>query len=1522
MSTIKLNNKSEGKGASLRDAKNYELVFSNELIKECEGKFLNKYRPFVRQAIFPVKELFTLHSPSVEDLINNKTLVKLLEDLMILVKMFTDANSKSDYAMAIVVFTKLRLGDQPILHSDFFKKLTSYFNQLCIVRQSDGDTPFAPFREVLDKYSAIKNSAIVEKLYKFSMYALSLSLFSKAGVTFDSLKYTRVERAALQSKYHLGPDFIHCLLDTLVFLCERGYQCMKTGEISPLFHSIRTYEQWYDDSLVLKNKARQLQNCEAHGFSEFEFRADLDTAIEKGESIVKFAFELDTAEKLFARKVFNELQMIKSDCVTRAAARENRTPPFSILVSGDSSIGKSSIMEMLYAHYGKRSNLPVDSTYKYTRNAAAKFWDGFTTSQWCVIFDDIAFMHPNKAAQGDPTVMEIIQLINAVPFTPDQAALDDKGRTPVRAKLVIASTNTENLNAHHYFSCPSAVQRRFPFIVVPKIKNEYLGDDYKTLDSSKCPQDQVYPDLWTYTVKKVTPVPVQQGVLGGQAITEEILIDVDLKTFLIWYNNAITEHNSNQNRVKVSIDRLHNAPLCSMCGLPDSLCTCIVEKQSGLYSYLLYSMIWKLFFTIFDRIFGISYLWFFMFNTWIGQWLSQYLWCHLDGRQRNTMERSIISSLGRGITLWMNPPTLICYIGVTLTSAISMYTLKELVVSFLRPRPEHEVLQTGEGTRPKATGFERENVWYKNDFTMSSFSYTPQQATSKGVSLEEFSKRLTLNLVHLNIHSEKTSKTLKTGACCIKGNMYILNKHAIPDDKLFQVDVISSSRKDGVTSNNSLILFKSNFVDLGQDLVLVEIKCLPPKADISSYFAKRSFTGVWNGSLINRSGDGSIKHNYIKCAKLVDADWMPDVKGKHWQYHPSTLTQNGDCGGLVVLEAQGGFVIAGIHYAGLHGMFENLSSPMSAAIPLHNETLVDMIKHNDVQVVPTAPMLESDSVKTVLLPLHRNSPIRFIEKGSCHVFGSLSGMRANQRSKVERSIMCDYLEEKGYKLLYTQPSMGGWEPKRKALLEIMSMEHRFDNNILDKISLDMSALIVAKLGHHVKQLEVYDDFTAINGAAGVAYVDKMNRKTSAGFPWKRSKQFFMNAIPAEGQNLEPVQMNDEIMSRVFTIIDKYKKGEMCHPVFTASLKDEPVTFAKSETHATRVFMGAPVDWSIVVRKYCLSFIRLVQSNRMIFECGAGTVAQSDEWHNYRDWLCTFGADRIVAGDYSKFDKRMGGEIILSAFKVITEIMRASDMLEEDILVVEGIARDTSYPMVDYFGDLMQFNGCNPSGHPLTVIINSIANSIYMRYCYFLLNPEHEIESFQDNVHLMTYGDDNIMGISRDAEWFNHTSISTVLDLYGVRYTMAEKEKNSVPYIHIDDASFLKRKWLYCSDMGKYLAALDEESIHKMCMIWIPSDEICPEQHAVQCLNTAVAEYFFYGKLKFNERRVFYLELIKELELELYYKESPFPTWDEFKLKYEKSSVTIQRLEELSLNQKVPPSFSLLSDIFGRAAEDV
>ena len=101
-------------------------------------------------------------------------------------------------------------------------------------QQSDG---LKCLRDLLDRYKDIRESPLVKKLYKFSMYALSLSIFDFIGINMDNLRYNIMEKAIMKKKYYAGPDFIYCMLDTLLFISERGYQCYLTGSLDPIFHS-------------------------------------------------------------------------------------------------------------------------------------------------------------------------------------------------------------------------------------------------------------------------------------------------------------------------------------------------------------------------------------------------------------------------------------------------------------------------------------------------------------------------------------------------------------------------------------------------------------------------------------------------------------------------------------------------------------------------------------------------------------------------------------------------------------------------------------------------------------------------------------------------------------------------------------------------------------------------------------------------------------------------------------------------------------------------------------------------------------------------------------------------------------------------------------------------------------------------------------------------------------------------------------------------------------------------------------
>jgi hypothetical protein len=572
-----------------------------------------------------------------------------------------------------------------------------------------------------------------------------------------------------------------------------------------------------------------------------------------------------------------------------------------------------------------------------------------------------------------------------------------------------------------------------------------------------------------------------------------------------------------------------------------------------------------------------------------------------------------------------------------------------------------------------------------------------------------------------------------------------------------------------------------------------------------------------------------------------------------------------------------GPVILGIHYLG------NPNVNNICAMRVTSEFLKTTISEMTTLVVQDKPIrIDAPSVPVGLIDLHKKSAFRFLDEGVAQVCGSLTIPRAHGKSRVEPTPMNEYLKTKGYEEKFTKPDMVSWRPWHLAAKEMVNPANSFKPSVLKKCmeSFTKDILSAIPLSILKEELCVYDNFTAVNGAAGVAYVDKVNRNTSMGHPYNRSKRFYLHPIAARGENLDPVAFDNEVEEMMEIIEENYRNGFRNNPIFRGNLKDEAVSALKAELGKTRLFAGAPVAWSIVNRKYCLSFIRLLQSNQYIFECACGIVCQSPEWNFMRSFLTTFGLGKMVAGDFQKFDKRMCSEIIQYAFEIIINICEASgNYSEKDLLVIRGIGIDTAFSWMNFNGDLVSFFGSNPSGHPLTVIINSLVNSLYMRYCFTELTRKEPSE-FKKYVHLMTYGDDNIMNVSDDVPEFNHTTIQSCLKDVGIGYTMADKEAESIPYIHIDQCSFLKRTWRYDEDFGMYVAPLDHESIEKMLMTWVSSKTISPQEQCIAVISSAVMEYAFYGKMVFRDRVSLLKEMCIKLDLDVYVTESTFPTFDD------------------------------------------
>jgi hypothetical protein len=71
------------------------------------------------------------------------------------------------------------------------------------------------------------------------------------------------------------------------------------------------------------------------------------------------------------------------------------------------------------------------------------------------------------------------------------------------------------------------------------------------------------------------------------------------------------------------------------------------------------------------------------------------------------------------------------------------------------------------------------------------------------------------------------------------------------------------------------------------------------------------------------------------------------------------------------------------------------------------------------------------------------------------------------------------------------------------------------------------------------------------------------------------------------------------------------------------------------------------------------------------------------------YLIKFGINKIVAGDYKFYDKKMSPIFIFSVFEIFIRIVKVSgNYTPDDIKVMYGIVEDIVFLLVDFNGDLI------------------------------------------------------------------------------------------------------------------------------------------------------------------------------------------------------------------------------------------
>lgn len=598
-----------------------------------------------------------------------------------------------------------------------------------------------------------------------------------------------------------------------------------------------------------------------------------------------------------------------------------------------------------------------------------------------------------------------------------------------------------------------------------------------------------------------------------------------------------------------------------------------------------------------------------------------------------------------------------------------------------------------------------------------------------------------------------------------------------------------------------------------------------------------------------------------------------------------TFPQNtfgGLCMGTLVGEANGSPFIAGHHLAGVGT--EGAAGFLTRKMLL--EAIEKLEENPDVLISHSAVPMETKTLGVEFGPLtapHAKCVVNDLPiDAKIRVHGSHTMPRSTPKANVMTSLISEAVT-KVMKIdkIHGEPlNFGATKHKVIDIAGKVDTATRFDGTLVQKAYIDYACQLDKLPKSELDMVGKISDDVNLAGADGVIGLNAMNFNTSIGWPLKGPKTKYVTKSDREVEGISCVRdIDPKILAEVTRLEAELLAGRSVNTVFKAAFKSEARKLSKDKQ---RVFAAANTAFVMLVRKYFLTIAALVQRNKEITECAVGTVVQSPEWTELYNHIGKNGWDRAIAGDYAKFDGKMSVHFMLMSFKLMIKIAEKSGNYDaDDIIIMKGIASEISYPTYDYFGTLVQFFGSNPSGHPMTVIVNSMVNSLYMRYTYYSIAKNKgwwRTPLFSVVVALMTYGDDNIMTVLKGYDDFNHTAIAAEFAKVGITYTMADKDAESVPFINLSDASFLKHFAVWDDELGLYRSPVEDGSIAKMLHTHARSQVLSVEQSSAEAIQNAALKYFECGREVYTKRVAELNQVALDSGISSYV--VPIPTYDE------------------------------------------
>jgi hypothetical protein len=360
-----------------------------------------------------------------------------------------------------------------------------------------------------------------------------------------------------------------------------------------------------------------------------------------------------------------------------------------------------------------------------------------------------------------------------------------------------------------------------------------------------------------------------------------------------------------------------------------------------------------------------------------------------------------------------------------------------------------------------------------------------------------------------------------------------------------------------------------------------------------------------------------------------------------------------------------------------------------------------------------------------------------------------------------------------------------------------------------------------------------EELVVVNGIPGRPHYKGIELNTSPGWPFKLhstgGKHEFFVGNPTERM------IRNDIRDSVYETLSEMIKGTAPNWIWPHVLKDERRPLAKIAAVKTRLITAAPLDCTIITRFLTMHFTAgLYRSFDTTFS-NVGINPLGTDWTALYQRARSHGG-YCFDGDYSAFDGILDPDLMSNAMDAINDwTFRFSSSYSiffsdgREIILNKAQHRLCLDALLASFTHTTQLLGRllhskvqgNPSGNPLTVVLNTMVNFQYLALAYIDIfshfHLSYSYSLFKKQIFLAIYGDDFFVSTTEDViKYYNGDNVASFLSSHHITMTSATKS-NAFEILPLSKIQYLKRKFRQLENTRYpiYTAPIDPNTLQEL-----------------------------------------------------------------------------------------------------------